>query len=331
MKNPIAKYLSQNQFLVGLGVIAAVWFVVEIKEILIGLFCSYIIMAALSPFVAFLRRNKVPKALAVGIAYFLVLALILLLVLPLIPFFIAQLASLITNFPLYFDTAAKVLHINAETANINNFITNEIATIGSNAFDITSRLFGVIFSLLTILVISFYLLVDQVRLKKGVVDFFPENEQKNVISILAQIEEKLGAWLRGQIILSVSIGVLSWLSLTLLNINFALPLALLAGLLEIVPTIGPIISAIPAIIVGLNISPTAALLVIGAYFIIQTLENNILVPKIMEKSVGLNPIVIIIGVAIGAKLLGVLGALLSVPFVSMLAIIYNNIRNYYST
>ena len=104
-----------------------------------------------------------------------------------------------------------------------------------------------------------------------------------------------------------------------------MPLAVIAGLLEIVPTIGPIIAAIPAIIVALNISFPMALIVGVAYFLIQLLENNILVPRIMQRAVGLNPIVIIIGIIIGGKLLGVPGALLAIPFISLLVVIYRNI------
>ena len=137
----------------------------------------------------------------------------------------------------------------------------------------------------------------------------------------------MGAWFRGQIVLSFSIGFLTWISLLILGLPFALPLALLAGILEIVPTIGPIISAIPAVIIALNISPTMALLVVLLYIIIQLLENNILVPRIMEKAVGLNPIVIILGVIIGSKLMGIAGALLAVPFISLVVVVISSVRD----
>ena len=141
-----------------------------------------------------------------------------------------------------------------------------------------------------------------------------------------QIEEKLGNWLRGQIVLSVSIGVTTWVVLTLLGVDFAFPLAVIAGILEIIPTIGPIISAVPAIIVALNISPILAGVVAISYFLIQLLENNILVPRIMQRAVGLNPIVIIIGIIVGSRLLGVAGALLAIPFIVFLVVIYRNLE-----
>jgi len=128
-------------------------------------------------------------------------------------------------------------------------------------------------------------------------------------------------------VLSLAIGICTWAGLTLLGLPFALPLALMAGLLEIIPTIGPIVSAIPAIIVALTISPGIAISVVVFYILLQMLENNILVPKVMEKAVGLNPIVIIIGVLIGAKSLGILGALLAVPFIATVIILSQSLKS----
>jgi predicted PurR-regulated permease PerM len=111
----------------------------------------------------------------------------------------------------------------------------------------------------------------------------------------------------------VLIGFLVYLGLTLLHLEFALPLAILAGLLEIVPTIGPIVSAIPAVLVAISTSPVLALSVVALYFIIQQLENNLVVPLVMKRSVGLSPLVTILSVMIGARLAGVVGAILAIP------------------
>ena len=128
--------------------------------------------------------------------------------------------------------------------------------------------------------------------------------------------------MRGQLLLMLAIGLATFLGLILLGIPYALPLAILAGLLEIIPTLGPILAAVPAVIIALTISPGMAIVVVGLYIVIQMLENNILVPKIMQRAVGLNPVIVIIGVVIGANLLGVAGALLSIPFIALLAVLY---------
>lgn len=283
-------------------------------------------MSALLPFVEFLIKRKLPKIIAVFIAYFTTLAILILIILPLIPFFVSQIQSLFNNFPQYLDRAAGIAGINIDTSQIKSFIASEIDAIGKSALILTGKIFSGVFSTLTILVVTFYLLLDHQRLNNSITSLFPKDLQTKVLQVLMKIENKLGAWLRGQVILSFFIGVITWIALTLLGLDFALPLALMAGILEIVPTIGPILSAIPAIIVAVSISPVLALVVALVYLVIQILENNILVPKIMQKAVGLNPVIIILSVMTGARLMGVLGALLAIPFISTLIIIFQSLK-----
>lgn len=328
MTHPLARYIARNHFVAGILLVVLGWFILEIRGILVTFFISYIIMAALSPYVAFLKKQKFPHILAVLIPYLLTLFIVILLVVPLIPFFVAQVQALLINLPVYLDSAAKVFGISIDQRQVQSVVTSEFDTIGRNVFSVTTRVFGGVFTTLTVLVVSFYLLVDKERFKKDVIHMFPEEIHKKVYLIFDHIEEKLGAWLRGQIVLSIFIGVLTWAALVALGIQFALPLALIAGLLEVVPTIGPIVASIPAIIVALTISPTLAFVVAAVYIVIQILENNLLVPKIMEKAVGLNPIIIILAVMTGAKLMGVVGALLSIPFVAMVLILLNGLRTF---
>lgn len=283
-------------------------------------------MAALSPFSDFLTSKRFPKIISVLIPYVLTISILVLLILPLIPFFISQIQLLYTSFPKYINQVAQTFNLNIDTSNINNILESDINTIGQNALSVTGKIFSGVFSLLTVFVISFYLLLERNTLRKQFVVLWPKRYQEKILKTISQIENKLGLWLRGQIVLSFSIGFTIWIALTLLGIPFALPLGLLAGMLEVIPTVGPIISAVPAIIVALTISPGIAITVVIFYIVIQMLENNILVPKIMEKAVGLNPIVIIIGVLIGGKFLGILGALLSVPFIAMILIIVKSLK-----
>lgn len=121
-------------------------------------------------------------------------------------------------------------------------------------------------------------------------------------------------------------GLITWIALSMLHFEFALPLALLVSLFEAIPTIGPIISSIPAIIIAMTISPQMTAIIIIIYVGMNMLENNILVPKIMEKAVGIHPVIIVLSIAIGAKLLGILGALLAVPFISLVFTFYIAMR-----
>lgn len=318
-------YLVKNQFVAGLLFLALVWILFQIKEIIIVLFASYIIMVSLKPVVVWMEERKVPRILAIVASYLSILLLLVLLIFPLVPFFIEQINKLFVNFPVFLNNAAQGLGFQID----RNAITQAFPAegIGQNVFAFAGGLFGALFSIIAAFVISIYLFVDYASIREGFLDFFPKLKRPKVADIIDQTEDKLGAWLRGQIVLSLFIGVVTWIALTFLQMGqYALPLAVLAGLLEIVPTVGPILAAIPAIIIGLSISPTLALILIFVYVGIQILENNILVPRIMQKAVGLNPIVVILGITLGGKFFGIAGALLSVPFISLLVVIYKNIR-----
>jgi predicted PurR-regulated permease PerM len=198
--------------------------------------------------------------------------------------------------------------------------------LSSSAIQVTTRVFGGIFSMITIFIISLYLLLYNDSFKRFIARLFHHNDREKVLSTVSLVNDKLGAWLQGQMFLCFFIGFITWIALTIIGLPFALPLALLAGILEIVPTLGPTLSAIPATIVALTIAPTMAIVVVATYILIQMLENQLLVPKIMERAVGLNPVVVILSVTIGANLMGIVGALLAIPFVTFLIVIYQSVE-----
>lgn len=326
MLKPIVKYILENHILATVILVAVAFFLFQIKGILLGLFAAYIMVASIYPFVKTLVKRKVPKILAITLIYALVIAFIVLLVIPILPFLAEQIQALFKAIPIYLDSVSRVFGFNLDLEQIQSYITPVISALGENAFSITSRFFGGIFSIVTIFVISFYMLIEKERLEKSIPEILPESYRERVRTTLVQVEEKLGAWLRGQIVLSFSVGIITFIVLTILGIPFALPLAILAGIFEIIPTIGPIIAAVPAVIVAFAISPIMGLIVMLAYVGIQVAENNLLVPKIMQKAVGLNPIIVLISILIGAQLFGVVGALLSIPFVSASIIIYRSLK-----
>ena len=233
---------------------------------------------------------------------------------------------MLSRLTIYINQDLNFFGVKIDPTQINSFAASEIENIGKNAIALTTKVFGGVVSAVSIFAISFYLLLYKQTVTHNFVSLFPKNRQEKVNKTIIQIEDKLGNWLRGQIVLSGAVGITTWVVLTVLGVDFALPLAVIAGIFEIIPTIGPILSAVPAIIVALNISPILAGVVAVSYFLIQLLENNILVPRIMQRAVGLNPIVIIIGIIVGSKLLGVAGALLAIPFIVFLVVIYRNLE-----
>jgi predicted PurR-regulated permease PerM len=129
------------------------------------------------------------------------------------------------------------------------------------------------------------------------------------------------AWLRGQVILGLIIFAVTLVGLSILKVNYALTLAVIAGLLEVLPIIGPIVAGGLAVLIALTQSPLLALIVMGFYLLVQQLENHILVPQVMKKSLGLNPIAVILAIIIGGKLLGFIGILISVPVTAAIGVL----------
>ena len=316
-------YLSRNQFVAGLLLVGLIMLLYQLKEILLVIFVAYIIVASLNPFVDYLRKRGVPKTIAVLLTFFVTLILVVILIAPLVPFFVSQIQQLAKSFPSYLHQAASAIGLQLDIREIGRLVTPQ--QLGENAFALAGGVFGGFFTIVSTIAISFYLLLAYDKAKKNVAGLFPRHHQEKALGIIDQVNSKLGAWLQGQFLLSLSIGLITWVTLMLLGLPFALPLAVLAGLFEIIPTVGPIISAVPAVIVALTISPNMAIIIIVAYILIQTVENHLLVPRIMSRAVGLNPVIVIIGVIVGSKLLGIPGALLSVPFISLLVLVSKNL------
>lgn len=298
--------------------ILALWVIYLIKDLLLMLFVSLILMSALTPPVVFLHKFKVPKALSIGLTYIIIIAAVSLFVTIITKPLIEESNNLITTFPVYANQLFDALNID------KSVLQSEIGSFSKNIFSITLTLFDNLLTIIFLLVVTFYLLLERDDLVKRISALFLKREEK-AGKLIVQIEQKLGAWLRGQLFLSVIIGLVSYIGLMILNIPYALPLALLAGIFEIIPVIGPIISAIPAVLIALTVSPILGLIVAGMYFVIQQLENHLIVPQVMRRAVGLNPLVVILAIAIGGRILGFAGALLAVPLAVVIQIIATEI------
>jgi len=241
----------------------------------------------------------------------------------LIPPMITQTALLANNIPAYISTINfETLHVYAP--DIRQFlqgISSNLGTISSNVFSFTAGIFNGIFTLIMIFVLTFYMLVDESNIKKFVSSLFTPDHKENAVAVINKIASKVGGWFRGQMILGLIIFLIVYIGLTIIGIPYALVLAIIAGILEIVPTVGPIIAGAVAALVALTISPLAALLVIILFLAVQMLENTFIVPKVMQKAIGISPVVIILAIIAGAKLLGVVGAIISIPIAASISVL----------
>jgi len=308
-------------------------FLYLIRDILIIVFVAVIIAAAINGPVSWLQRHKVPRILGVIFIYLLVLLFLALVVTLIFPSLAEQIKELTNHFPDFMEKIGLSVNelwgkyqIEGNLQNLLYKISGRLTEATSSFFATIIGLFGGLFSAIIVLVISFYLAVQEKGVKKFLISLTPENHQHYISDLIDRIQVKIGSWLRGQLLLMFIIGCLTFIGLYFLNVPYVLILALIAGLFEIIPYIGPIIAAIPAVILAFLVSPFLALLVIVLYVVIQQLENYVIVPQVMKKAVGLNPIVIIIVMLIGAKLAGVLGLILAVPLTASVAEFLKDIR-----
>jgi predicted PurR-regulated permease PerM len=298
---------------------ALLWVLFLIRDVIMLLFVAIIFMSAISPIVDRLEGWKVPKSLAISAVYIIVLVLVGLAISFVVTPVAIQTGNLITNLPHY---SSQLLPENGFID--RGVIQQQLGSFSKNALEVSLAVFNNILAFISVAVLTFYLLLERQRLDDLIVQF-SFGKQVKAMRIVNKAQEKLGAWLRGQIALSFIIGLAAYVLLSLLNIPYALPLAVLAGIMEVVPVIGPIVSAIPAILIAYISAPFSAIWVALGYFVIQQLENHLIVPQVMKYSVGLNPLVVILAVAIGGRLLGISGALLAVPITVVVQIIIEEI------
>lgn len=287
------------------------WFLYQIREIILAFFVALLIMAILNPTVTSLSKFKVPRAISALIAYILGFALVGVAVAGIVPPLIEQTTGFINNLPYFLQNLALSSVFGEQ---IIGEVLSQIGAIPGQVAKFSVSVFSNVLGVFTVLIFAFYLLLTRDRLDDQL-GFFFGDKKKEIGKIIDLLEKKLGGWARGQLALMFLVGASTYIGLRLLSIPFSLPLAILAGLLEVVPYIGPIISAIPAVIIGFGIAPIMGLATAALYFLIQQVENYVFVPKVMEKSVGLSPIIILLALAIGFKIAGIAGILISIPVV----------------
>ncbi len=296
-----------------------------IRDIIVILILAFILAAAMDPMVDYFNTKRIPRAVSVLTVYVAVIGLATVVVYLLVPPVIEQFKVLQNNWPEYSAVLQQKLGSSwFGSIDISNLFNGLITDNGETS--VVSRTFGVfngILGFLTVLVISFYLVAEEKGMKEFISALIPSQHQAFTVELLEKIQTKMGLWILGQLILSISIFVLTWIGLSLLGVKYALFLALLAGLLEVVPYIGPFLSAIPGVFFAFIQNPTLALVVAILYLVIQKTEGYVLVPKIMEKTVGTSPLVVLVALLIGFKLAGVVGLLVAVPLASAITVVVN--------
>jgi predicted PurR-regulated permease PerM len=322
---------SVTMSIVGITLAIGLYYV---RDVLITLYISGLLAVGLSPAVRWLertrwvdgRRRRIPRWIALLLLYFVFLVFVTIIVALVVPPLIGQIQQLITELPKFADNAQRML---AERGLVKNtwswsdlFIDTQASGMAlTSIFGVVGSVLGALGQLITVLFLPFYLLLESSSLHGWLLRLVKPENQPRVDRILRSVTVKVGSWLGGQMLLCVIIGASATIGFGLMGVPFFYVLGLIAAIGELIPVIGPILAAVPAILLALTVSPQLAFWVLVYSWVQQLIENNVLVPRIMESQVGVSPVTIVAALLIGSTLLGFVGAILAVPTAAIIQVI----------
>ncbi|MCX6716247.1 MAG: AI-2E family transporter [Candidatus Taylorbacteria bacterium] len=337
VKHSLATSSIVKFFLVGI-----LFFVIYyISNVVLAVVAAVILASSVEPAVLKLQKYRVHRVLAVIFVYLFIAICLMALIIFFVPIVANELIAFLQNVPQTFSVEnfwapVQSLGINVGqtsiapgTISMNDFIgglQSLITGSSTGAFQTATFIFGGLLGFILIVVLAFYFSVQE----DGVADFLrivtPIRHHNYIIDLWKRSQRKIGYWLQGQLILGVVVGVLVYLTLLIVGIKHALLLALLAAVFEIIPVFGPIISSVPAILLAFaDAGIGTGVLLIGLYIIIYQFESQLFYPLVVRKIVGISPIVVILALIVGAKLAGILGALIAVPLSAVLMEYINDV------
>ena len=313
------------------------------RDLVLIILTAIVIASSIEPLAKWLMRMKIPRVLAVIFVYLGAIGLFVGLFMTFVPLILEEASNLSETIPQYVDSIDFWPSINnsgflSESAIENlssSFSFNEIISglksVVDNTFSgfwqMASSIFGGLLSFILIIVFSFYFAVQEYGIANFLKIVTPIEHEKYIIDLWKRSQLKIGRWMQGQILLALFIGILVYLGLMILGVKYALLLAILAAVTELIPLFGPILAAIPAILIGfLDGGTTLGLMVLGLYVIIQQFENHLIYPLVVKKVVGVPPLMVIIALLIGAQLAGFLGIIIAVPVAAALMEFVNDIE-----
>jgi len=309
------------------------------SQIVFILLVAIVLGTAVRPVVNWLNRRGIPRPVGVLFVYLLLLCLVAGLIVLLPPLFAGQFKDFTSNLPVYYGIFRSSLlqsssHILQQIAiqlpqQITGFTSNPGtgtgATLGPLAqslpfLDILSQS---LFTIIAVFILGFYWILESDRAIRNSLFWAPLNQRDSIRELIAEIEAKLGGFILGQGFLCLVVGVMALIAYMVIGLPYALLLAVFAGIMEAVPIFGPILGAVPALLIALSIGPAKALWVVAATLVIQELENHLLVPRVMKRSVGVNSLVTLLALLAFTSVLGLMGALLAIPMAAIIQLFIN--------
>lgn len=332
---------EQKTFSVSSGVIIKIIlfglllaFLYAIRDIIAIVFLSIVIASAVRPAAKKIQKYYVPKVLSVLLVYLIgfgVFVLAFYLIIPPLYFeisdFLTSKQILITEIPLKIipEFQSQVLGIELPFKGISSAFQGFLLKVPRDFFDVASMIFGGAIYFFLVIIISFYLAVQEGGIEHFLKIVTPVQYEPYILGLWERSQRKIGRWLSGQFLLGILVGLLVFIGLSILRIKYALALAVLASVFELIPIFGPIFAAIPAVILAFLQEPWLGFSVLILYIIIQQFENHLIYPLVVKKVIGIPAIIVILALIIGSKLAGFLGILLSVPITVILMELLNDI------
>ncbi|MBX4195727.1 AI-2E family transporter [Candidatus Parcubacteria bacterium] len=313
--------ITTGSWVRGVVVVAIAVALFLIRDLALVILASIVIASAVEPAANWAKKRGIPR-LPTILGVYIILALLFVglfyfLFLPLI----GEISNFVAQFPDYASSLSgdsflgSSLSVGDIVENLNTYLLSFSQGVLSSA----SFFFGGITSFVLIIILSFYLAVQEDGVGKFLKIITPWKQEKYIVNLWNRSREKIGLWMQGQLLLAAIIAVLVYLGLLLLQVPHALILAVAAGVFEIIPLFGPIIAAIPAVLIGFGMGGMPeALLIAGLFLIIQQFENQLIYPLVVKKVIGVPPMVSILALLVGGKLAGFLGILISVPLAAIL-------------
>jgi len=322
---------SMVRFVVILLLFAALYF---LRDLILIIIAAVVIASAIEPATKWFGKIKIPRLPAVIIVYLCVFAITVGVFYFFVPLIINEILDMVERAPDFIrslgawgtENIGGIIGDSVSKGNVSPLSITEVLTyfqsvvsnLSSNIFGVLSKIFGGVLSFALIVVISFYLSVQE----HGIANFLriitPIKHENYVIDLWTRSQRKIGRWMQGELLLMLIVGVLVFLGLTILGVKHALVLAVMAAMFELIPLFGPILSSIPAISLAfVDGGITLSLMVIGLYIIVQQFENYLIYPLVVKKVTGMPAIIVIISLIIGVELAGFIGAILSVPIAAV--------------
>lgn len=297
------------------------------------LFASVIVASAIEPVADWGKRYRIPRAVTVVIVYAAVILLFFSMITLMIEPLTEQIRGLAQALPSMFEWVETRVGTltdvdQSQVASLQQGLSrlgDNLTQLSVNIFQGAGTIVTAIGMVLFVFVVAFYLVIEEGALKKFFHLVVPAEHWPFVQRVIEQVQRGVGRWVLAQLALGLVVGVVVGIGLWLMGVPYALLLGLMSGLFEIIPVIGPILAAIPGVLVGLSQSVFMGVAVLGFYLVVQQLENQVLIPNIMRRAIGLHPIVTILAVLLGARLVGVAGAILAVPLATVVSIVLSDI------